>query len=75
MGELGHHTCSTEALITKRANCRYLFQKEESKRRITTPIFENAAKGSASGEDCTYYSTAWDESEGQQLRMEMCMIK
>jgi len=22
----------------------------------------------------TYYSTAWDESEGQRLQMEMCMI-
>jgi len=49
---------STEALITKRADRRYLFQKEESKRRVTTPIFENAAEGSVSGEDCTYYSTA-----------------
>jgi len=56
-GELGHWIRSTEALITKRADRRYLFQKEESKRRVTTPIFENAAEGSVSGEDCTYKST------------------
>jgi hypothetical protein len=55
-GELGHWIRSTEALITKRADRRYLFQEEESKRRVTTPIFENAAEGPASGEDCTYKS-------------------
>jgi len=53
MGELGHWIRSTEALIIRRADCRYLFQKEESKRRVTTPIFEHAAEGPASGEDCT----------------------
>jgi hypothetical protein len=53
-GELGHWIRSTEALITKRADRRYLFQKEESKRRVTTPIFENAVEGPASGEDNTY---------------------
>jgi len=57
-GELGHWIPSTEALITKKADRRYLFQKEESKRSVTTPIFENAAEGPASDEDCTYKSAA-----------------
>jgi hypothetical protein len=55
-GELGHWIRSTEALITRGADRRYLFQKEESKRGVTTPIFENAAEEPASGEDCTYNS-------------------
>jgi hypothetical protein len=37
------------------SDCRYLFQKEESKRRVTTPIYENVTEGPPSGEDCTYY--------------------
>jgi len=53
-GELGHWIRSTEALITKRADRRYLFQKEESTRSVTTPIYKNAAEGPASGEDFTY---------------------
>jgi len=53
-GELGYWIRSTEALITKRTDRRYLFQKEESKRRVTTPNFENPTEEPASGEDCTY---------------------
>jgi len=44
MGELGHWIRSTDALITKRADRRYLFQKEESKRRVTTSIFEKGSR-------------------------------
>jgi hypothetical protein len=44
MGESGHRIHPREEQSTRKPDCRYLFQKEESKRRVSTSIFEKGRK-------------------------------
>jgi len=54
MGESGRQICSTRGRGASSLNCRYLFQKEESKAKATRSIFERSGEGLASCDASTY---------------------
>jgi len=75
MGELGHWLHSTDALITKRADHRYLFQKEESKRRVTTSIFEKGIRRLYSRQGLHLQLNGVPQKKNYLLPVEMCVVE